>query len=52
MPEQITYICTNCGNEVEDLYKQFGSVAVKLTTCVSYLLSIDKFKQFVINIFL
>lgn len=40
MPEQLKYICTNCGNDVDDLYKQFGSVALKLTKCVSKLYSL------------
>lgn len=31
------FVCTNCGNRVEELYKQFGSIALKLTKCVRLL---------------
>lgn len=34
MSKQLKYVCINCGNEVDDLYKQFGTVALKLTKCV------------------
>lgn len=34
MEKENQFICTNCGNKVEELYKQFGSVALKLIKCV------------------
>lgn len=35
MEKEKLFICTNCGDKIEELYKQFGSVALKLTKCVS-----------------
>lgn len=30
-----TYVCTNCGYAIDDLYRQFGGIALKLTKCVN-----------------
>lgn len=35
MEKQNQYVCTNCGNRTEDLFKQIGGIALKLTKCVS-----------------
>lgn len=34
------YICINCGNKIDDLFKHFGGLTLKLTKCVR-----QKFQQ-------
>ncbi|KAK9719780.1 Arv1-like family [Popillia japonica] len=44
--EQISYICTNCGTPVNDLFKEYSPSVLKLTKCLKCMEVADKYVEY------